>query len=84
MKGVAIDRAVLLYELDRRCSFVDCNARMKIGITKSEALNYHGFECDDCNRWTTDTLVEKDIPEWWAEVKQDQGSALSDSDLSLE
>ena len=57
---------------------------MKIGITKSEALNYHGFECDDCNRWTTDTLVEKDIPEWWAEVKQDQGSALSDSDLSLE
>lgn len=84
MKGVAIDKTVLLYELERRCSFVDCNARIKIGITKSEAPDYHGFECNVCDRWTSDRLIEKDIPEWWPELKLDQGRALSDSDLSLE
>jgi len=84
MKGVAIDRAVLLYELERRCNFVDCNARIKIGLTKSEAFAYHGFECDVCNRWATDNLIEKDIPEWWPEIQLDQERALSDSDLSLE
>ena len=81
MKGVGIDRTVLLYELERRCSIADCNARVKIGITKSEAFDYEGFECDVCNVWTPDTLTEKDIPEWWTEVKLEDGRALSDSDV---
>ena len=84
MKGVAIDKRVLLYELERRCSFADCNARVSIGLTKSEAGDYDGFECDTCSRWTHDPLVEKDIPEWWPELKLDQGRVLSNADVSLE
>ena len=84
MKGVAIDKTVLLYELERRCSVADCNARVKIGLTRTEALEYEGFECDVCNSWTNDTLTERDIPEWWPELMLDQGRALSDSDVSLE
>ncbi|MGI8733541.1 MAG: hypothetical protein ACR2LM_09610 [Pyrinomonadaceae bacterium] len=65
---IVIPREVLLVEIDRRCSFPDCNNRMLIGLTKREAASYTGFECEHCQRWTDDELREKDIPDWWSEI----------------
>jgi hypothetical protein len=73
MKGnerIAVPRAVLLIEVSRDCFFPDCNARVSLGLTKSEAINYRGFECAVCKRWNDDLLAERDVPEWWAEVSQ--------------
>jgi hypothetical protein len=62
-------RTVLLMEIDRRCSFAECNARMLIGLTREEALNYRGFECDRCGQWNDDRLKERDVPDWWPEIQ---------------
>lgn len=67
-RGITIERQVLLFEIERRCSFTDCNAKNSIGLTKSEARNYSGFECSVCERWTKDQLSRKDIPDWWDEL----------------
>ena len=37
---IIIPREVLLIELDRRCSFPDCQARSFIPLTKQEAKSY--------------------------------------------
>jgi hypothetical protein len=68
MKGITIKREVLLVEIDRRCSFAECNGRNFLGLTKPEVLNYEGFECIHCKQWNDDSLSERDIPEWWHEV----------------
>jgi hypothetical protein len=39
-----------------------------IGLTKSEAARYVGFECNHCQRWNDDKLTPKDIPDWWDEI----------------
>ena len=83
MKGVAIDRKVLLYELERRCSFADCNGRVRIGLTKDEIFEYDGFECEVCSRWTADTLTQKDVPDWWSDLEE-RKLDFSDADVSLE
>jgi hypothetical protein len=46
-----------------------CNARTLVGLTKEEARGYTGFECSRCERWYEDMLTERDIPEWWEELK---------------
>lgn len=63
------ERHVLLFEIERRCSFADCNQRMRVGLTKSEAFAYQGFECTDCERWTNDSLTQRDVPDWWDELQ---------------
>jgi hypothetical protein len=67
-KPLIIPREVLLVEIDRRCSFPDCDNRVGIGLTKQEAADYLGFECEHCKRWNDDKLSQRDIPDWWAEV----------------
>ena len=68
--ALVFPRAVLLIEIDRRCSFAECNARTFIGLTKAEARAFSGFECQDCGRWNDDCLREKDVPEWWREITE--------------
>jgi hypothetical protein len=72
---VTIEREVLLFEIERRCSFADCNRRVFIGLTKEEALRYHGFDCSECERWNTDVLTKTDIPDWWDEIRSNRETA---------
>jgi hypothetical protein len=58
-------REPLLIEIERRCSFPDCGGRNQIGLTKSEVIEYRGFDCTQCERWNTDRLGEREIPEAW-------------------
>jgi hypothetical protein len=60
-------RELLLTEIARRCRACDAPARP--GLTKEEARVYHGFECERCNEWNEDDLTERDIPEWWEELR---------------
>ena len=55
----------LLVEIERRCSFSDCHARSHVGLTKSEAIEYRGFECTQCERWNDDQLKSGEIPDAW-------------------
>ena len=66
---IQIERQVLLFEVERRCSFVDCNQRVFIGLTKREAIDYVGFECASCKRWNDDQLTIRDVPDWWEEIQ---------------
>ena len=58
-------REVLLIEIERRCSFPDCGGRNLIGLTKSEAIEYRGFDCTKCQRWSDDTLTLETLPDGW-------------------
>jgi hypothetical protein len=69
-KAIVFPRQVLLIEIDRRCLFADCAARVLVGLTKQEAFSYSGFECVRCARWNNDRLSEKDVPDWWAELNE--------------
>jgi hypothetical protein len=40
-----------------------------VGLTKAEAFAYTGFECERCGLWCEDALAERDVPEWWEELK---------------
>lgn len=60
-------RELLLTEVARRCRACDAGARL--GLTKEEARAYHGFECERCKEWNEDDLSERDIPEWWEELR---------------
>ncbi len=73
-KIVVVPRDVLLIEIDRHCFFAECNARVLIGLTKQEALDYYGFECPACKRWNDDHLMEKDVPDWWSEIASRRNS----------
>jgi hypothetical protein len=65
---IVIPRDVLLVEIERRCSFTDCDGRVPVALTKAEANAYLGFECHHCTRWNDDRLTPKDIPDWWDEL----------------
>ena len=67
-RGVTIEREVLLFEIERRCFFPECNSRAFIGLTKQEAMEYVGFKCNVCERWNDDTLKRTDVPDWWEEI----------------
>lgn len=62
-------REVLLVEVERWCGDPSCGARTRLALTKEEARAYTGFECARCERWNEDALAERDIPEWWEELK---------------
>src|SRR5215218_930354 len=69
VKRIVIAREVLLVEVERWCGDHVCNARTRLSLTKAEARTYTGFECQRCERWNDDALAERDIPEWWEELK---------------
>ena len=69
MKRVVFPREVLLVEVERWCGDPMCNARTRVALTKAEARVYEGFKCSRCERWNEDALAERDIPEWWEELK---------------
>lgn len=75
MNRIIIEREVLLFEIERRCSLDDCNERVFIGLTKSEAHNYKGFDCTVCERWNPDELKRTDIPDWWDDLNPDAETA---------
>jgi hypothetical protein len=66
---VVFPREVLLVEVERWCGDHACNARTRLSLTKDEARAYTGFECARCERWNDDALAERDIPEWWEQLK---------------
>jgi hypothetical protein len=66
---VIFPRSVLLVQVERWCGDHACNARTRLSLTKEEARSYTGFECERCERWNDDALTERDIPEWWEELK---------------
>jgi hypothetical protein len=66
--SISVPRRVLLLEIERRCSDPQCNMRTRIGLTKEDARLYCGFECEQCKRWASDSLSERDIPDWWEEL----------------
>ena len=59
-------RQTLLVEIERRCSYPDCDGRSLISLTKSEAIEYRGFDCHKCQRWNDDTVNPESLPESWA------------------
>ncbi len=69
MKKIVFPREVLLVEVERRCGGEGCGARARVALTKEEARSYTGFECGRCGRKNPDALTERDIPEWWEELK---------------
>jgi hypothetical protein len=66
---ITVPREVLLVEIDRRCCFADCLARVRFGLARQEANSYQGFECVNCQRWNSDELREDDVPDWWAAIR---------------
>lgn len=56
-------------EVERWCGDPECNARTRLSLTKDEARAYTGFECERCERRRADALTERDIPDWWEELK---------------
>jgi hypothetical protein len=58
-------RAVLVIGIERRCSFSDCGAANHLSLTKSEAIEYRGFDCNECGRWNTDSLIPSELPDSW-------------------
>ena len=62
-------RELLLVQVERWCGDHACNARTRVSLTKAEARDYTGFECSRCERWNEDALTERDVPEWWEELK---------------
>jgi hypothetical protein len=69
MKRIIFPREVLLVEVVRWCGDPACKARTRLGLTKGEASAYTGFECVRCGRWNEDALAERDVPEWWEELR---------------
>ena len=66
---IVFPREVLLVEVERWCGDAACGARTRLALTKDEARAYTGFECVRCERWNADALGERDIPDWWEELK---------------
>jgi hypothetical protein len=60
-------REVLLVEIERRCSFPDCAARNLVGLTKTDAIGYRGFECVKCERWNDDVVNPQELPDSWVD-----------------
>ncbi len=65
----APERTVLLIEVERHCTQPNCLHLNRIGLTKTEARIYAGFVCERCERHNPDALTERDIPEWWKEIR---------------
>src|SRR4051812_2384444 len=68
-KRIGFPRELLLVEVERWCGDPLRNARTRLALTKEEARAYTGFECAACGRRNVDALNERDIPDWWEELK---------------
>lgn len=68
-RRIVTPREVLLVEVERYCGDINCHALTRTGLTKEDARSYAGFKCERCERWNDDDLTERDIPEWWEELK---------------
>jgi hypothetical protein len=68
---LAFPRSVLLVEIDRRCSFADCGAKNLIGLTRDEAIEYRGFDCLRCQRWTDDRVGARELPDSWSSTDEE-------------
>jgi len=73
-KRIVIPRELLLVEVERWCGDHACNALTRLSLTKAEARDYTGFECSRCERWNEDALNQRDIPEWWEELRESEES----------
>jgi hypothetical protein len=58
-------RTTLLLGIDRRCAFADCAEINHLSLTKSEAIEYRGFDCSECGRWNDDQLIQDELPDSW-------------------
>src|SRR4029453_5274166 len=67
-RGIVIERQVLLFEIERRCSFPECNQRVFVGLTKQEAFDYTGFECALCERGNDALLTKNNVLDWGDEI----------------
>jgi len=79
-KRIMTPRELLLVEVERWCGDHACNARTRLSLTKAEARAYTGFECSRCERRNEDALTERDIPEWWGELKAAPPEGLADEE----
>lgn len=68
-RRVVVPRELLLVEVERYCRDAACRARTGVGLTKEEARAYTEFTCERCERVWPDALEERDIPEWWEELR---------------
>lgn len=68
-RRVVTPRELLLVEVERYCREATCAARNAVGLTKEEARAYTSFTCERCERVWPDELSERDIPEWWEELR---------------
>jgi hypothetical protein len=68
-RRVFAPRELLLVEVERYCRDPQCGARTATGLTKEEARSYAAFTCARCEREWADELAERDIPEWWEELR---------------
>ena len=67
-------RESLLVEIERRCFFPECEGRNQLGLTKTEAFEYRGFNCTHCEQWNDDRLSQTEIPESWRNQLESQQS----------
>ena len=68
-RRVVVPRELLLVEIERYCPDPACGARSAVGLTKEEARVYDRFRCERCEQSWDDSLAERDIPEWWEELR---------------
>ena len=68
-RRVVVPRELLLVEVERYCPDPQCRARNGVGLTKEEARTYDAFTCARCEQKWDDALTERDIPEWWEELR---------------
>jgi len=60
-------RDVLVLEINRRCTADQCRAVNQISLTRTEAIEYRGFNCSACERWNDDRLSQSEMPASWQE-----------------
>ncbi len=75
-RRVVVPPELLLVEVERYCPDPQCGARNAVGLTKEEARSYTAFTCGRCEQTWDDALAERDIPEWWEELKVTSLEAL--------
>jgi hypothetical protein len=61
-------RATLVIEIQRRCGIEGCGKRNHISLTRTQAIEYRGFNCTECESWNDDRLSGSEIPDSWNEA----------------
>ena len=61
-------RKTLVIEIDRRCGADACGKRNHISLTRTEAIEYRGFDCTECETWNDDSLSPSEMPDSWHEA----------------